>query len=221
MHELENKLLTIYKLLSKDYGARGWWPAKTKEEIIIGAILVQNVSWKNTKKAIDNLRKNKLLKLSQIEKTSKKIIARNIIPTRFYNQKTLKLKNFTRFLYKYYDGKISKLFKEELLILRNKLLGINGIGEETADSILLYAGNKKIFVIDAYTRRILGRIGLSNKRWKYKDYQSFFMCNLPSDLALYNDFHAQIVHLGFLVCKTKPLCDQCPLNSICKKNIDN
>lgn len=212
------RLEIIYKKLLKAFGHLNWWPGDTVDEIIIGAILTQNVSWNNVKKAIENLKQNNLCTIEQIHNSNIEEIAPLVRSTLYYNQKAKKLKNFAEFLYTYYSGDVYKMFQTTTWTLRKQLLQIKGIGEETADSILLYAGEKPVFVIDAYTKRIFNRLGLTKLNWSYAEYQQFFMENLPQDVSLFNDYHAQIVHLGKNFCKRKPLCDDCPLNNFCEGN---
>jgi endonuclease III related protein len=218
---MKHDLLEIYETLKKQYGHRNWWPAKTKDEIVIGAILTQNVSWSNVRKAITNLKKAGLYTMKDIMDSDDEQIAELIRPTRFYNQKTTKLMNYAEFFENNYNYNHEEMMKHDVWKLRKQLLKVNGIGKETADSILLYALNKPIFVCDTYTARILTRLGISKNSWKYDDYQKLFMDNLPSVTGLYNDFHAQLCHLGSCICKTKPKCDECILEKICKKvNVD-
>lgn len=209
--------MDIYHRLLDAFGNRRWWPAQTREEVIIGAILTQNVAWKNAKTAIDNLRQHNLLTLKAIQKAGISEIATLIKPTRFYNQKAQKLKYFIEFLFYKYNGNLNALFSQDTNALRQELLDIRGLGEETVDSILLYAGKKPVFVIDAYTKRVFSRLGLTDERWSYRAYQQFFIGRLVKDVKLYNDYHAQIVHLGHVHCKKqKPECTECPLNNLCK-----
>jgi len=211
----KDKLALIYKTLLNSFGHQNWWPGETKDEIIIGAILTQSVSWKNVETAIENLKQNNLCTIQQIHNANIKEIAPLIRSTLYYNQKAKKLKNFANFLFQKYDGNLQKLFQTNTNILRKQLLSINGIGEETADSILLYAGNKCVFVVDAYTKRIFSRIGLFKPNWNYSQYQQFFMDNTVHDIELYKDYHAQIVYLGKHFCKRKPLCNFCELKKVC------
>ncbi|MFC2006862.1 endonuclease III domain-containing protein [Chloroflexota bacterium] len=214
---MNNSLEEIYVLLRNEFGYRNWWPADTREEVIIGAILTQNVSWRNVKKAIANLKASNLLSLDAIHNEDPHNITPLIKSTRFYNQKVQKLKNFTEFFFSKYRGSLCRLFENSLSDLRKELLSINGLGEETVDSILLYAGSKEIFVIDAYTKRIFSRIGIINEKILYKECQDFFMKNLDPDVKLYNDYHAQIVFLGHHLCRTiNPECHNCPLRQLCK-----
>lgn len=208
------KLTKIYNRLSSEYGPRNWWPGKTKFEVIVGAILVQNVAWSNAKKAIKNLKSKNLLNPEALHKYPLSKLAPLIKSSRFYNQKAQKLKNFTSFLMKNYDGSLKKMFNTDVEILRKELLGINGLGFETVDSILLYAGNKLSFVSDAYTKRFLHRYGLIGDKVKYNEIRQLFMDNLPNDLKLYNEYHALIVHHGALTCQSKPLCETCSVKSL-------
>lgn len=199
-----DKINNIYNILFKEYSQRNWWPTKTSNkrfEISIGAILTQNTNWKNVEKAINNLIENKLLSKESISKIETKKLAKIIKSSGYHNQKAKKLKEFIKFL----DSK-----KE---INRNNLLNVWGIGKETADSILLYAYNKKIFVIDAYTKRIFNRIGFNEQ--DYDELQNLFMNNLKKDVDLYKEYHALLVEHGKNICKTKPLCNKCCLNKIC------
>jgi len=206
----------IYRRLRAEFGDRKWWPGDSAEEVVIGAILTQSVSWKNVEVAISMLIGKDLLSLQAINQADVSDIAPIIRSTRFYNEKARKLKNFTHWLFINYGGSLDSMFSQELWALREELLSVKGIGEETVDSILLYAGNKTIFVVDAYTMRIFSRLGIAQKDWRYQDYQKFFMKYVESNLKIYNDYHAQIVGLGNLYCrKTNPLCEQCPVRELC------
>ena len=223
-NEDKNIILKIYNLLLEQYGPQGWWPVKGKYfpdeknrdeenryEIIVGAILTQNTAWKNVEKALSNLREKGLIDPDRIMKIDTNKLAELIRPSGYYNQKALRLKEVTENLLFYIKtGKIPK--REELLIIR-------GIGPETADSILLYAFHYPIFVVDAYTRRLLIRIGLCKFSCSYDDAQNLFMSNLPRDEKLFNEYHALIVKHGKDLCKKNPLCRKCILKekSICPK----
>ncbi|MEW6681244.1 MAG: endonuclease III domain-containing protein [bacterium] len=202
----------IYHLLYNTFGEMYWWPGESPFEIIIGAILTQNTAWKNVEKAIENLKKEDLLTPERINKISEQRLAKIIKPSGFYKQKAKKLKEFVNFLFLSYNGNIKKLFEKELFSLRGDLLSIKGIGKETADSILLYALNKPIFVVDAYTKRVLTRHKLIDEKADYDAIQRLFMENLPKEVKLFNNYHALFVKLGKDICKKiKPLCDRCPL----------
>ncbi len=214
--EVKNQLLGIYDLLLERYGDQHWWPAQTQIEVIVGAVLAQFISWKNVVKAIDNLKERDLLDAKKIYDCDIELIKELIRPCGYFNRKSIILKSVVGFLVEEYEGELDKMFEIPLCFLRDKLLNVKGIGPETADSILLYAGYKKIFVIDAYTVRIFNRLGFLNGDEKYHDVQKFFMEHLPEDVDLYNQFHALIVKLGSECCSfKKPKCSSCCLNTIC------
>jgi endonuclease-3 related protein len=216
----QEELLEIYGSLLKAFGHRNWWPAEGPFEVIIGAILTQNVSWNNASKAIDNLKAADRLDPVALYKSSPLEIAPLIKPSRFYNMKALKIKNFMDFYFKEYGGDMTAMSGEGQAILRKKLLAVKGLGKETVDCILLYACEMPVFVVDAYTKRTLLRYGLLKGNPSYDEIQGYLMDNLPRDVALYNDFHAQIVHLGNSTCKSMPRCESCPIanvnESICR-----
>lgn len=212
MQKIGKKLLIdIYQRLLRAFGPRGWWPGETSFEVIIGAILTQNTSWKNVEKAINRLKKEKLLNPNVLYRLRSKELAELIKPSGYYNIKANRIKNFLTFLKNNYKNDLEKMFKEDLNILREKLLSINGIGQETADSILLYAAKKPTFVVDAYTRRIFSRHGWVSIRDSYQEIKNLFMKNLKQDVNMYSEYHALLVHLAKHFCKKKPLCEKCPL----------
>jgi endonuclease-3 related protein len=208
-------LLNIYHQLMARYGPQYWWPAPEPFEIIVGAILTQSAAWSNVEKAIANLKSAKALSPEALRWLTLPELAGLIRPCGYYNAKALKLKSFAHWLGEYYDDDLGKLFVNSIDSLRQQLISVYGIGQETADSIILYAANKPIFVIDAYTRRIINRIGLALNNNSYTAYQNLFMHNLPADAHLFNEYHALLVCLGKRVCRNYPLCHQCCLNSIC------
>lgn len=209
------KINIIYKILYNILGPQHWWPGETPFEIAIGAILTQHTNWSNVKKAIDNLKKHNLLSPFELHKLSETMLSKLIKSSGYYRIKAKRLKSFIDFLINEYDGEILNMKKEETLILRKKLLSIHGIGKETADSILLYAVEKPIFVIDAYTKRILMRHNISIGNNSYDDYQVLFHKSLKKDLKVFNEYHALLVKIGKTFCKThKPLCNKCPLENI-------
>ncbi len=205
--------MAIYGKLSDAFGPRGWWPGDTPFEVIVGAILTQNTSWQNVEKAIERLKKDSLLTPERLYDIEESILAEAIRPSGYYNVKARRLKTFMAFLFEEYGGDLSLMFSEELGPLRKDLLSINGIGPETADSILLYAGCKPIFVVDTYTKRIFSRHNFISPDTNYHETQDMFMKNLPKEVELYNEYHALIVHLGKNFCKRKPNCRDCPLFS--------
>lgn len=225
-----DNLLKIYNQLYSSFGQQNWWPVtekgrihpeyssgpkneKQQLEVIFGAILTQNTSWKNVEKAIVELNKNNLIDINKINQIEQEKLAKIIKSSGYHNQKAKKLKNFCHFLFKNYNGSIKDLFKKEVNELRKELLSVNGIGPETADSIILYAAKKPVFVIDAYTKRIMSRIGYKEKT--YDELQNLFMQNLPSSERLFNECHALLVELGKRICRKNPLCSECPINSHC------
>lgn len=212
LNPLERNLAIFNSLLSH-YGPRKWWPGRTRFEVIAGAILTQNVSWKNAKKAIDNLKKHGFLSSQAVYEAETAEIAEKIKSSRFYFQKAGKLKNFCRRLEEEYGGSLTELFRKDADALREELLSLKGIGPETADCILLYAGKKLSFVSDAYTGRFLNRYGIL-KDAGYEEIRAYFMENLPADIYIYNEFHALIVHHCNSVCRAKPDCAACPVRRI-------
>lgn len=204
-------LLAIYEALNAHFGNLRWWPGDSPFEVIVGAILTQNTAWRNVERAISKLKSEGLLSPEGILKLDDRILADLIRSAGYYNIKTKRLKSFIRFLYEKYNNDLDNMFAENLWHLRGKLLEVKGIGEETADSILLYAGNKPIFIIDAYTRRILQRHDIIQRDATYKDIQSLFMTHLPKSAPLYNQYHALLVNTGKLFCNSNPRCDVCPL----------
>lgn len=220
---LPAQLPEVYQTLYKKFGHQRWWPGETPFEIILGAILTQNTSWTNVEKALHNLKTAKKLAPEALRNISLNELARLIQPSGYFNVKAKRLKSFMDFLFLEYGGSLESLFHEEGGRLREKLLSVNGIGPETADSILLYAAEKPFFVIDAYTKRIfsrhrlraidnLKRLDKHLEKMDYHEWQKVFTEALPRDAALYNDFHAQIVILAKTHCwKTLPDCPRCPL----------
>jgi len=210
------KLLNIYRRLLAHYGPQHWWPAEEPFEVIVGAILTQSAAWGNVEKAITNLREAGALSPKALRQLSTPKLAKLVHPCGYYNAKALKLKSFAYWLGNHHRDELERLFASDVGELRQQLLSIQGIGQETADSIILYAAGKPSFVVDAYTRRIISRIGLAPAKNSYADYQALFMENLPPDAKLFNEYHALLVYLGKKVCRPKPLCSQCCLSELCK-----
>jgi endonuclease III related protein len=206
-------LLEAYKLLFKEFGPQNWWPGETPFEVMVGAILTQNTNWKNVEKAITNLKEQNLLEPDRINNISQDRLASLIRPAGYYNIKAKRLKNFIERYISDFGGDPEKLKDLSLEEAREWLLSINGIGPETADSILLYALEKPSFVVDAYTNRVLERHNMIPEAITYDDLQEIFMDNLKPDTALFNEYHALIVRLAKDFCRKKPLCDECPLKS--------
>jgi endonuclease III related protein len=212
-------LHTHYSALFAAHGPQHWWPGRTRFEIIVGAILTQNTSWKNVERAIANLRAAKLLSPAAVRAVCSATLAKHVRPSGYFRQKAKSLKSFVAFLYENHGGSLNRLFATSTELLRDQLLAVRGIGPETADSILLYAGKHPVFVVDAYSRRILERHNLlpaevqTNSRRSYEQIRSLFESQLPRDPQLFNEFHALIVQTGKLHCrKSNPLCSNCPLS---------
>ncbi len=219
---MTNKLISIYKKLYSHFGPQYWWPAKSSFEVMIGAILTQNTNWGNVEKAVNNLRKNKLLSARGLNKLSCEQISKFIIPAGYYNVKAKRIKEFLKFLFKVYKGDIDKMLSADTYVLRGQLLSVHGIGPETADSILLYALNKPVFVIDAYTKRILSRHSFVNQDVSYEQAQEVFMKALNPDVKLFNEYHALLVKLAKEYClKNKQRCEVCPINKIQNSKVKN
>jgi endonuclease III related protein len=206
------ELAHYFTALSSALGPQHWWPARTPFEVIVGAILTQNTAWSNVERAIANLRRERLLTPRALEKIDQRRLARLIRSSGYFRQKARKLKEFVRFLRRDFDGSLTRMFRTPTAELRERLLAVHGIGRETADSILLYAGGHQVFVVDAYTQRILSRHALSHEKAKYEDVRALFEASLPAEPALYNEFHGLIVHVGKHWCRTRePRCNVCPL----------
>ncbi|MFN7181594.1 MAG: endonuclease III domain-containing protein [Planctomycetota bacterium] len=203
----------FYLTLYKKFGTQKWWPAQSRFEIIIGAILTQNTSWNNAKKAIENLKRNRLLKPEKMFSLDIEKLKQFIQPAGFFNQKATTIKNFVMFLFSTYKGNIPSMLNEDMYILREKLLQIKGIGKETADSIILYACEKPVFVVDKYTRRIFFRHKIINdENVKYEQLQEIIQASIPTSVKIYNEYHALLVRTGKNWCKKIARCDTCPLN---------
>lgn len=218
---ISNELMNIYDLMFSKAGSRHWWPAKGRFEVIVGAVLTQFVSWKNVETAIKNLEDAGALSIQGICEIDTGRLEDLIRCTRFYKQKAKKLKVFCMHVKSLYGGSLDRLFDKGINELRSELLSLYGIGEETADCIILYAAGKPIFVVDAYTRRIFCRLGYFDEGIKYREMQEFFSVNIPKEVKLYNEYHAQIVGIGANYCYgKKPKCNECSLERVCiKKNI--
>jgi endonuclease-3 related protein len=205
-------IINIYHKLYQTFGPQHWWPGKTPLEIAIGAILTQNTNWGNVEKAIDNLKKQNALSARVIHKMPVKKLSELIRPTGYFNIKAKRLKSFIDFLMNDYHGSMKRMKNTDMHSLRKKLLSINGIGPETADSILLYALGKPFFVIDAYTKRVLSRHGIMEHEKSYDEFQELFYSALEKDVKLFNEYHALFVRIGKTFCKKKkPICELCPL----------
>lgn len=221
---------TLYKLLNNRFGSLDWWPmdkeyhkkngSDQRFEVIIGAILTQNTAWSNVEKAILSLKSQKVLDINSISKINIKELQKLIKSSGFFNQKAERLKNLALYFTQNYQGNLDRFFKKDIFEIRKELLSLNGIGPETADSILLYAANLPIFVVDAYTKRICERLPIATKI-SYEAIQSYFEKELAKSytkdelVKIYNNLHATIVILGKNYCKKNPKCKECPLNKYC------
>ncbi len=214
-------LRQYFDALFQMHGEQHWWPGRTPFEVIVGAILVQNTNWVNAAGAIANLRRAKLLTPAALEKVPQSKLARLIRSSGYFRQKARKLKAFVKFLRKEHRGSLTVMFRTPTAKLRSQLLDVHGIGPETADSILLYAGNHPVFVVDAYTRRILQRHGHATGKESYEEIRGLFEKSLPNDPQLFNEFHALIVHTGKHHCRSRaPICSQCALRSFLPQPVE-
>ncbi|MBI5142991.1 MAG: endonuclease III domain-containing protein [Nitrospirae bacterium] len=207
-------LAAIYARLFARFGPQHWWPGETPFEVSIGAILTQNTNWRNVERAIANMKQAGIMSADGILEADESELAELIRPSGYFRQKAARLKIFCRFLEDNFGGEIERMADCDIHALRKKLLSVNGIGPETADSIILYAAQKPVFVIDAYTIRVLSRHGIIEAKAGYHHVQELFHANLAPDAQLFNEYHALIVRLCKEHCTKKPVCDGCPLQSI-------
>lgn len=207
----------VYQRLRRHRGPAGWWPAETPFEVCVGAILVQNTAWSNVEKALCSLRAAGRLSYEGLAGLVRGELAALIRPSGCYNVKARRLGAFVDFLGREYGGRVEAMAAREPRALREQLLAVSGIGRETADSIALYAAGLPLFVVDAYTRRVFGRLGFIRGDESYDALQGYFMSELAADASLFNDFHAQIVLHAKDVCRPRPHCERCPLQSHCPK----
>jgi len=214
---MRKRLLEIYQRLLDTYGAQSWWPGESPFEVIVGAILTQSVAWSNVEKAIAALKQSDLLTPGKLAQAPIEEIAVLIQPCLYYNEKAKKLKAFSSFLEDRYSNNLSSLLSLDISCLRQELLSVWGIGEETADAIILYAAKKPSFVVDTYTRRILQRLGIIEEKSAYAGIRNLVMESLPADVPLYNEYHALLVRHGKERCRSRrPVCKGCPLSTLCK-----
>ena len=208
---MRGELIDIYQALLAHFGRQGWWPGESGFEMMTGAVLTQNTNWTNVEKAIANLKKHDRLNPAAIDQMKPEELANLIRPAGYYNIKAKRLKNLVRWFCQEYQGAIELLQGLSVARLREELLSINGIGPETADSIILYALEKTTFVVDTYTCRILVRHGFIEAECGYEEVKDFCENHLPFELELYNEFHALLVAVGKHHCKVQPQCSNCPL----------
>jgi endonuclease-3 related protein len=209
------RLLDVYDRLYAAYGPQHWWPGDSAFEVIVGAILTQSAAWTNVEKALNNLKVAGALSPEAIDELPQGELARLVRPSGYYNAKARKLKAFVTLLDRGYGGDFETMLTAPTEELREALLSTHGLGPETADSILLYAAGRPVFVIDAYTRRTFSRLGFAPERDTYDGWQGLFVESLPLSAPLFNEYHALIVRLGKGACRKQPLCRDCPLSSIC------
>jgi len=210
-------LLEIFDRLLARFGPLQWWPAETPFEVCIGAILTQNTAWTNVEKAIVNLRQGSMLTPAAIRQCRPEELAELIRPAGYFNVKSQRLKEFIDWLFRHHDGSLDLMFAGDWQALRVDLLSVRGIGPETADSILLYAGHQPTFVVDAYTRRLFHRLGWLPASAGYDQTRDLFMTALPSNVPLFNEYHALIVEQCKRFCRVRPLCLDCPLAQDCPR----
>ncbi len=241
-----SNLISYYRSLLARWGPQNWWPAHSRLEVIVGAYLTQNTNWTNVEKAMANLRRHKALSVRGIRELPLEKLQELVRPSGYFRQKAIKLKTFIRFLDENYSGSLDRMFAQPTEKLRFELLALSGVGPETADSILLYAGNHPVFVVDAYTRRVLERHGIIPAKTGYEDMRALIehavsnaapesliiphgadprhpvsrMSRMPrSELAQhYNELHALIVRVGNLHCRSTPKCEGCPLQKFLPRN---
>lgn len=213
---MNSQLLAIYSKLLGAFGPQHWWPAQSPFEVIVGAILTQNTAWTNVERAIEGLRKADLLTPAALAQMPLAGLQEVIRPAGFYRQKSLRLQRIAALLAEGHAGDVERFLAGSLIDVRRMLLNLHGIGPETADSILLYAGGHPSFVVDAYTMRIFTRLGFLRGQEGYESVRSFFMAHLPNETPLFNEYHALIVALAKCSCRKRaPRCAECPLGGIC------
>ncbi len=213
--KMADQLMEVYRRLLERYGPQGWWPADTPFEVMVGAVLTQATSWRNVEKAIANLESADVLNPAALRSIPELELARLLYPAGYYNAKARKLKALAGFLGEECNDDVEALARYDTDTLRAKLLEVHGIGEETADDILLYSAGKPVFVVDAFTKRLFIRLGLAPEAGSYSTYQELFMDNLTPDASLFGEYHALIVTHAKDICKKRPLCDGCCLLDVC------
>lgn len=217
MKKSSETLLDVYHRLFEYYGPQHWWPGESPFEVMVGAILTQSTAWQNVEKAITHLKNAGMMSPAAIRDIPVLELAQLIYPTGYYNAKAFKLQALVNWLGASYGDNLCQVFALNTEILRTQLLTVHGIGPETADSILLYAANKPVFVIDTYTRRIINRLGLTPENDSYDAYQTLFTSNLQQNTQLFNEYHALLVRHAKTACRKQPVCEKCRLLDICKR----
>lgn len=211
MRAMHDTLQEMYSRMRDHFGPTNWWPGDTRFEIAVGAILTQNTAWTNVERAIENLKAAGLLRPRRLVEAPLEDVEAAVRPSGYFRQKAHRVRLFSAHLLKHYGGSMARMAKRPLETLRPELLGLHGIGPETADDILLYALDKPVFVVDAYTRRILSRHGLVPSTIGYEDLRSVFEDHLEADIATWREYHGLIVFTGKDYCRSKPKCAGCPL----------
>jgi endonuclease III related protein len=218
MMSTQQRLVKIFHTLLEAFGKRNWWPGDTPLEVVVGAVLTQNTAWKNVEKAIANMKNHALLDLKSLYEIEEAPLAGIIRSAGFFNVKARRLKNLVKVLCEEFDGTLDNLAHIDTTHLRSLFLSTNGMGPETVDSILLYALERPVFVVDAYTKRFIAHHGLHVERTDYHGVQEFFRENLPEDVYLFNEYHALIVILCQTYCRKVPRCEECPLKNDLDEN---
>lgn len=208
---MHDAAITVYRTLLRALGPQHWWPGESPLEVIVGAVLVQNTAWKNVERAIENLRHADMLDVRRIDALATEELAELIRPAGYYRLKARRLKNLLRMMVERYDGSLEAMSVIDAATMRAQLLAVNGIGPETADSILLYAFDKPVMVVDAYTHRIWARHGWIEYDADYYALQEEVARRLPQEAAVFNELHALAVNVGHHWCKRTPRCEACPL----------
>jgi len=211
MSRTASLLEQFYEALYRRFGPQGWWPANGPVEVVVGAVLTQNTNWRNVERAIANLKAAGLIDLAALSKVPAESLANLIRPAGYFNIKARRLQNLATYVCREYDGDLAAMFELPIDALRAELLSVSGIGRETADSIILYAAGKATFVVDAYTARILRRHLLIDEAADYEEIKELFELSLPSEPALFNEYHALLVRCGKEHCRPRARCQGCPL----------
>ena len=214
MNTHSDRLNEIYDLLLEAYGPQKWWPAESPLEVMVGAVLTQNTNWQGVEKAIANLKGRNLLNPDKLQALATEDLAGLIKPAGYFNLKARRLKNLIEYVTETYGGDLETMEQVDTRQLRKELLEVNGVGPETADSILLYALQRPVFVVDTYTYRVMNRHGLIGEEVSYDELQRLFTQHLPLDKTLFNQYHALLVRVGKLHCQPKPRCQGCPLEPL-------
>jgi endonuclease-3 related protein len=214
-NNMSQQIGMVYRSLLDQYGPQNWWPAETRFEIVVGAILAQGTAWSNVEKAINQIKSAGAMNPKAIREMDPKLLSELIYSSGYYRTKSVRLKAVTQYLNQRFGDDIDLMKEVDVIQLRQELLGINGIGEETADDILLYVVGLPVFVVDSYTKRIFSRLGIGPEKGSYSLYQTMFMSNLEHDVNLMKEYHALIVQHASKVCRPIPLCTKCYIKNMC------